>query len=78
MSKREKLLEKLRHSPYNVSFADIRRLLEAESFFLDRVTGSHHIFRKADIVFVIPVHQNRVKAVYVKRVIEIIEEHGKS
>ena len=78
MSKREKLLEKLKQSPFNVSFADIRRLLESEEFFLDRVNGSHHIFRKADIIFVVPVHQNRVKAIYVKRVIEIIEEHGKS
>ncbi len=25
-----------------------------------------------------PVHRNRVKSVYVKRVIEILEEYGKS
>ena len=78
MTKREKLLDRLKQSPHNVTFADIRKLLESEAFVLDRVTGSHHIFRKADIVFVVPVHQNRVKAVYVKRVIEIIEEYGKS
>ena len=78
MSKREKLLEKLKQSPFNVSFADVQRLLESEEFFLDRIKGSHHIFRKGDIIFVLPVHQNRVKGVYVKRVIEIIEEHGKS
>lgn len=77
MNKREKLLQRIRVSPNNVTFADVRKLLEAEDFLLDRITGSHHVFRKADIVFVVPVHQNRVKAVYVKRVIEIIEEYDK-
>jgi predicted RNA binding protein YcfA (HicA-like mRNA interferase family) len=73
MSKREKLLNLLRNSPNNVTFADIRRLLEVENFTLDRITGSHHIFKKNEIVLVIPVHNNRVKSAYVKRVIEIIE-----
>ncbi|WP_272943057.1 type II toxin-antitoxin system HicA family toxin [Geminocystis herdmanii] len=49
------------------------KLLELEGFILDRITGSHHIFVKDDIVFVIPVHRNRVKSVYVKKVIELIE-----
>ncbi len=78
MTKRDKLLDRVKQSPHNVTFADIRKLLESEDFVLDRIAGSHHVFRKADIVFVVPVHQNRVKVVYVKRVIEIIEEHGKS
>lgn len=39
-----------------------------------RVAGSHHIFKKGPVTFVIPVHKSRVKCVYVKRVIEIIEE----
>ncbi|MEO7659838.1 MAG: type II toxin-antitoxin system HicA family toxin [Pyrinomonadaceae bacterium] len=56
----------------------MRKLLEEQSFRLERVTGSHHVFRKHDTIFVVPVHRNRVKSVYVKRVIEIIEEYGKS
>jgi len=51
----------------------ISKLLELEGFILDRITGSHHIFEKGDIVFVIPVHRNRVKSIYIKRVIELIE-----
>ena len=51
----------------------IRKLLELEGFVLDRITGSHHIFEREDIVFVVPTHRNRVKSVYVKRVIELIE-----
>jgi predicted RNA binding protein YcfA (HicA-like mRNA interferase family) len=56
-----------------VTFGDIRKLLELEGFDLDRITGSHHIFKRNEIVLVIPVHDNRVKSVYVKRVVELIE-----
>lgn len=67
MSKKDKLLELLKNSPNNVTFGDIRKLLELEGFDLDRITGSHHIFKRNEIVLVIPVHNNRVKSVYVKR-----------
>ncbi|MGI0480696.1 type II toxin-antitoxin system HicA family toxin [Geminocystis sp. CENA526] len=77
MGKKEKLLDKLKNSLNNITFNDISKLLELEGFILDRITGSHHIFEKGDIVFVIPVHRNRVKSVYVKRVIELIEGQSK-
>lgn len=73
MVKKEKLLQRLKNSPNNATFTDIRKLLELEGFILDRITGSHHVFEKEDIVFVVPTHSNRVKSVYVKRVIELIE-----
>ncbi len=73
MSKKDKLLELLKSSPNNVTFGDIRKLLELEGFDLDRITGSHHIFKRNEVVLVIPVHNNRVKSIYVKRVIELIE-----
>lgn len=74
MSKREKLRERLKNNPNNVTFSEIRKLLEQEGFALDRITGSHHIFVKDEITFVVPVHNNKVKTIYVKRVIELIEQ----
>lgn len=74
MSKRSKLFERLKVSPQGATFAVIRKLLLQEGFELDRVTGSHHIFKSGAVTFVIPVHNNRVKAVYVRRVIELIEQ----
>jgi predicted RNA binding protein YcfA (HicA-like mRNA interferase family) len=74
MAKREKLIEALTNHPNNVTFSDVQALLEIEGFNLDPITGSHHIFKKDDITFVIPVHKNRVKSVYVKRVIDLINE----
>lgn len=74
MSRREKLRERLKNNPKNAKFSDIRTLLEQEGFLLDRITGSHHIFTKNAVTFVIPVHNNKVKIIYVKRVIELIEQ----
>ncbi len=74
MSKRSKLFERIKANPKDVTFADIRKLLLQEGFELDRITGSHHIFKSETVTFVVPVHNNRVKTVYVKRVIELIEE----
>jgi len=78
VGKREKLLESLKQSPNNVTFAQIRRLLEQEGFTLERITGSHHVFKREATIFVVPVHRNKVKAVYVKRIVEIIESYEKS
>ena len=74
MTKKEKLFDKLKNNPKDANFGDIRTLLENEGFTLERVTGSHHVFKKGKIIFVIPVHNKKVKTVYVKRLIEIIEE----
>lgn len=73
MGKREKLIARLTNSLQNATFSDIRNLLEYEGFYLERVTGSHHIFKYAETTFVIPVHNNRVKAIYVRKVLELIE-----
>ncbi len=74
MSKKSKLFERLKANPKGATFAAIRKLLLQEGFELDRITGSHHIFKSGAVTFVIPVHNNRVKIVYVKRVIELIEQ----
>ena len=73
MGKREKLIDRLTNSPQNATFTDIRNLLEYEGFYLDRIEGSHHVFKYAETSFVIPVHNNRVKALYVRKVLELIE-----
>jgi predicted RNA binding protein YcfA (HicA-like mRNA interferase family) len=76
MSKLEKLFQRLKNNPKNATFAQIEKLLLQENFILDRIAGSHHIFKRDSITFVIPVHKNKVKSVYVKRVIELIEKEN--
>jgi len=72
--RKQKLIDRLINNPKQATFEDLRTLLRYAGFRLDRVTGSHHIFKKSGITFVIPVHANRVKSVYVKRVIALIEQ----
>lgn len=74
MTKKQKLFERIKNNPKNVKFSELRQLLLDENFVLDRISGSHHIFKRDDIIFVIPMHKNLVKSVYVKRVIEIIKK----
>jgi antitoxin HicB len=61
MTKIEKLTERLKNNPANVLSNDIRKLLTHEDFRLERVMGSHHIFKRGSIRFVIPVPNQRVK-----------------
>ena len=72
--RKQKLLDRLTNNPKDATFDDLRTLLFYEGFELERVTGSHHVFKKAGIRFVIPVHANRVKSVYVRRVIALIQQ----
>ena len=58
-------------------FSEVRRLIVSRGWFLDRVSGSHHIFTKPNRRnIVVPVHGGMVKAVYVKQAKKIIEESG--
>lgn len=55
--------------PSEVRFAEVRRLLEENGWTLKRIKGSHHFFaQEGRRSFVIPVHKNRVKAVYLAEV----------
>ena len=72
-----KLLQRLKNNPKSATFDDVRRLLLQAGYNLDRVTGSHHVSKRAETIFVIPVHANRVKSIYVKRVIKLIETNEK-
>ena len=73
MGKREKLIDRLTNNPQNATFADIRNLLEYEGFYLDRVTDSHHVYIYAETILVIPIQNNKINTIYVKKVLESIE-----
>lgn len=77
MAKRDKRLQKLRQNPRNVSLDELRPILEDYGFWLDRVVGSHYIFR-AEIggrswKVVIPFHKP-IKIVYIKQALIAMDE----
>ncbi len=79
MVKRDKRLEKLRQNPKNVSLDEFRKVLEDHGFYLDRIVGSHHIFRAetGNRVWkvVVPYHKP-IKIIYVRQALEAIDEIG--
>ena len=75
MSKRDKLRRKLKNNPRNVKFSQVETLLLRFGFLLARIQGSHHVFveETKQIIIVIPVHGNTVKAQYVKEAVAILD-----
>ena len=61
--------------PSEVRFRDVRRKLEEHGWTLNRISGSHHIFRKeGEQHITIPVHKGRGQPVYVRKVEKAIGE----
>jgi len=55
--------------PGEVRFPEVRRMLEAKGYRLDRVSGSHHIFAKPGCLpQSVPVHGGKVKYGYVRKI----------
>ena len=50
-------------------FPEVQKMLESKGYFLHRVAGSHHVFKKPGAgTFAVPVHHGKVKPVYVKQI----------
>lgn len=57
-----------------VPFSRIQGQLEGAGYRLVRINGSHHVFeRSGSQIVVIPVHKNKVKPVYARKVQKIID-----
>ncbi|MBC7871243.1 MAG: type II toxin-antitoxin system HicA family toxin [Chitinophagaceae bacterium] len=70
ISKREKPLQKLRQNPKNVSFDELKQVLEDYGFEHMRTAGSHHTFiaihGEKDWRLTIPFHRP-IKQAYVMK-----------
>jgi len=61
--------------PSDVRFAVVKSLLESNGWQLTRISSSHHIFTKPGFpVITIPVHHDKVKAVYVRKIKKLIQK----
>ncbi len=77
MAKRDERPQRLRQNPRNVSLDELRQVLEDYGFWLDRIVGSHHIFR-AEVggqVWKVVIPFNKpIKIIYVKQALQAIDE----
>lgn len=73
MTRRDKLIERIRRRPPIAKFGDVRSLLEAYGWTHDRTTGSHEIFTKpGERTLPVPVHGGAVKRVYLDRICDLL------
>lgn len=77
MPKLEKLLEELRSLPTDMSFADVRKLLEALGWDI-RERGNHHIVVVSPLgaSFTIVRKPKNVKRGYLRQLLKEIERSG--
>ena len=77
MSKRQKRLQRLQQNPKNVSFDDLKQVLEDYGFEHVRTTGSHHTFiairGESDWRLTIPFNRP-IKQAYVMQSLNAIHE----
>jgi hypothetical protein len=74
VSKRDKLLARIRNNPKQVSIEDLERIL-LEYGFVKRTARSHHNFySRGAYIISVPVHRPHVKEVYVRHALAILEQ----
>ncbi len=78
MSKKEKLLAKMRRLPPTARFEDVETLLKLYGFKESRSNGSHHVFKKEGCgrLTVPKLGGKMVKREYIKQVLQELEECG--
>lgn len=78
MVKKRKLFQKLIDSPKNVRFDEFRVVLEAFGFELRRISGSHHIFKHANVVELLSIQPDKdgqAKPYQINQFLKLVEEY---
>jgi predicted RNA binding protein YcfA (HicA-like mRNA interferase family) len=69
--KRQELRRRVAQHRKSVSFDELRHLLEAYGWELDRVRGSHHVFKCGSQTLTVPHRRPHVLPVYVREVLAL-------
>ena len=78
MTQIEKLYAQLVTNRASMRFRDFRRILEAFGFTLDRVNGSHHIFKHPAVSRALSIQPrgDKAKPYQLDQFLDIVEEFG--
>ena len=78
MTKRQKLLARVMRGSKNIAFSDAVTLVEAFGFRLARVSGSHHIFVRADVPELINLQEvdAKVKPYQLRQFLALVERYN--
>lgn len=75
-----KLLQKALNSPQSLRFSEVLKLAGAFGFRLDRITGSHHIFKRAEVPELLNLQNvgGMAKPYQVRQLLKLVERHNLS
>jgi predicted RNA binding protein YcfA (HicA-like mRNA interferase family) len=75
---KKKFLQRIILNQNNIKFKDIASLIESFGFSLERMNGSHHIFKHKDIPILINIQRvkDEVKPYQVRQLLKIIENYN--
>lgn len=78
MTQIEKLYAQLLANRTSMRFRDFRRILEAFGFTLDRINGSHHIFKHPAVSRALSIQPrgDKAKPYQIEQFLDIVEEFG--
>ncbi len=76
--KKKKLLQKILVSQRNVSFKDFVSLVEAFGFNLQRITGSHHLYKHPAVTDLLNIQSDGgdAKPYQIKQFLNLIEKYN--
>lgn len=74
MARRSKRLDRIRNNPRDVSFDDLRRVLQDQGFVLLRSRGSHQVFAVPGTNPILTIaERDPVKPPYVRKALAMID-----
>ena len=74
MTRRDKLLERMRRNPRSIRFEEIETLLLGLGFVKRQSASSHTVFTRGPYQVVVPFRRPNVKPVYVELVLALLDE----
>ncbi len=75
--RKDKRFQKIKNNPYNVDFKEAMQLLKDFGFILERIKGSHHIFRHPLTLHKVNLQKDKsgkAKPYQIKQILKIIQE----
>ena len=71
---RRELWKRVKQHRKSVKFEELTRLLEAYGWKLDRVKGSHHVYKLGSETLTVPYKRPTVLPIYVQKVLDLTDQ----
>ena len=80
MTRKQKLYQRIINNQHNIKFSDLITVINAFGFELDRITGSHHIYKHPklndDFLSLQPDKNGQAKPYQIKQFLSLVEEYN--